>query len=105
MYSLLNERDRIKVINYLIQDLKTGNYQVKRNSLKILSILKNKRIYNTFLEMMNDKDWIVRYSIIKALSKFEDKNNELKQIFQRFLSDVDVDVRELAIKILEDFPK
>ncbi len=105
MYEFLDEYNRHKVINYLIQDLKTGNYQVKRNSIKILSVLKNKRIYDTFLKMINDKDWIVRYCIIKALSTFEDKNNELKLIFQGFLNDADVDVRELAIKILKEFPK
>ena len=105
MYNLLDDFDKEKVINYLIQDLGRGNYQVKRNAIKILSVLKNKKIYDAFLEMINDKDWIVRYSIIKALSKFEDKNNELKILFQRFSRDVDVDVRELALKILNDFPK
>ncbi|NVM35643.1 MAG: HEAT repeat domain-containing protein [Candidatus Lokiarchaeota archaeon] len=105
MFNLLDDFSKEKVINYLIQDLGSGKYQVKRNAIKILSVLKNKKIYNAFLEMLNDKDWIVRYSIIKALSKFEDKNDELKMIFQRFSSDVDVDVRELALKILNDFPK
>ncbi len=105
MYNLLDDFNKAKVINYLIQDLKNRNYQVRRNAIKILSVLKNKKIYDAFLEMINDKDWIVRYSIIKALSKFEDKNNELKSLFQRFSRDVDVDVRELALKILNDFPK
>ncbi|MFX1363895.1 MAG: hypothetical protein ACFFCE_14055 [Promethearchaeota archaeon] len=105
MYRFLDENNRHKVINSLIQDLKTGNTHIKKKSIKILTVLKNKKIYDTFLEMRNDKDWIVRYFIIKALSKFEDKNNELKQIFQNSLNDVDVDVRELAMKILENFPK
>ncbi|MFW9988069.1 MAG: HEAT repeat domain-containing protein [Candidatus Odinarchaeota archaeon] len=105
MYILLDEYNKHKVINYLIEDLKTGNYQVKRNSIKILSVLKNKKVYDTFLKMINDKDWIIRYFIIKALSTFEDKNNELKYIFKGFLNDADVDVRELAIKILKEFPE
>jgi len=105
MYNLLDDFNKEKVIDYLIQDLKSVNYQVQRNAIKILSVLKNKKIYDAFLDMINDKDWIVRYSIIKALSKFEDKNNELKNLFQRFSSDVDVDVRELALKILNDFPE
>ncbi|MFX1502209.1 MAG: HEAT repeat domain-containing protein [Promethearchaeota archaeon] len=104
IYRLLDENSRRKVINSLIQDLKTGNSQIKKNSIKILTVLKNKKIYDTFLEMVNDKDWIIRYFIIKALSKFEDKNNELKQIFQNALNDIDVDVRELAMKILENLP-
>jgi len=105
MYNLLDDFNKEKVINYLIQDLKSVNYQVQRNAIKILSVLKNKKIYDAFLDMINDKDWIVRYGIIKALSKFEDKNNELKNLFQRFSSDVDVDVRELALKILNGFPE
>ena len=105
MYNLLDDFNKEKVINYLIHDLKSSIYQVRRNAIKILSVLKNKKIYDAFLDMINDKDWIVRYSIIKALSKFEDKNNELKNLFQRFSSDVDVDVRELALKILNGFPE
>ena len=103
MYYLLDDFKKEKVINYLIQDLKSTNYQIRRNAIKILTVLKNQRIYDAFLEMINDKDWIVRYSIIKALSKFEDKDDELKLLLKRFSRDVDVDVRELAIKILEDF--
>ncbi len=103
MYYLLDDFKKEKVINYLIQDLKSANYQIKRNAIKILSVLKNQRIYDTFLEMVNDNDWIVRYSIIKALSKFEDKDDELKLLLKHFSRDVDVDVRELALKILEDF--
>ena len=103
MYYLLDDFKKEKVINYLIQDLKSANYQIKRNAIKILSVLKNQRIYDTFLEMVNDNDWIVRYSIIKALSKFENKDDELKLLLKHFSRDVDVDVRELALKILEDF--
>ena len=103
MYYLLDDFKKEKVINYLILDLKSANYQIKRNAIKILSVLKNQRIYDTFLEMVNDNDWIVRYSIIKALSKFEDKDDELKLLLKHFSRDVDVDVRELALKILEDF--
>ncbi|TKJ19690.1 MAG: hypothetical protein CEE43_14650 [Promethearchaeota archaeon Loki_b32] len=103
MYYLLDDFKKEKVINYLIQDLKSANYQIKRNAIKILSVLKNQRIYDTFLEMVNDNDWIVRYSIIKALSKFEDKDDELKLLLKHFSRDVDVDVRELALKILKDF--
>ena len=105
MYNLLDDFRKEKVINYLIQDLKNPNYQIKKNAIKILSVLKSKKIYDAFLEAINDKDWIVRYSILKALSTFKDKNDELKRLFKRFSKDTDVDVRELAIKILEDFPK
>lgn len=103
MYYLLDDFKKEKVINYLIQDLKSANYQIRRNAIKILTVLKNQRIYDAFLEMVNDNDWIVRYSIIKALSKFEDKDDELKLLLKQFSRDVDVDVRELALKILEDF--
>lgn len=50
MYYLLDDFKKEKVINYLIQDLKSPNYQIKRIAIKILSVLKNQRIYDTFLD-------------------------------------------------------
>jgi len=102
MYNLLEEKNRIKIIKLLIQDLQSSNSEIKRNAIRILSILKNDRVYEAFLEMINDEDWLVRYSIIKALSKFEKKSEELKPILKKLSKDADVDVKELALRVLED---
>jgi len=102
MYNLLDENKKYKVINSLIQDLQSTNSEIKRNAIRILSAIKNDKVYDAFIQMLNDKDWLVRYSVIKALSRFEKKSEELKPILKDLTKDNDVDVRELALRILED---
>jgi len=102
MFNLLDEDKKLKIINSLIQDLQSKNNETKRNAIRILSVIKNNRVYGAFLGMLDDKDWLVRYSIIKALSKFEKKSEELKPILKKLTRDIDVDVRELALRILDD---
>ena len=102
MYNLLDENKKLKIIDSLIQDLQSNNSETKRNAIRILSVIKNNKVYGAFLEMLDDKDWLVRYSIIKALSKFEKKSDELKPILKKLTRDIDVDVRELALRILDD---
>jgi len=102
MYNLLDENKKYKVINSLIQDLQSNNNEIKRNAIRILSAIKNDKVYDAFIQMLNDKDWLVRYSVIKALSKFEKKSEELKPILKDLTRDNDVDVRELALRILDD---
>ncbi|MFX0105111.1 MAG: HEAT repeat domain-containing protein [Candidatus Hodarchaeota archaeon] len=102
MYKLLDDNNKKEVIDLLIQDLKSKNAEIKRNAIKILSQIKEDKIYDAFLEIIDDKDWIIRYSLIKALSKFEKRSDEFKFLLKKFAKDVDVDVRELALKILND---
>ncbi|MFX1599370.1 MAG: HEAT repeat domain-containing protein [Promethearchaeota archaeon] len=102
MYGLLDENKKLEVINSLIQDLQSDNSETKRNAIRILSVIKNDKVYDAFIQMLDDEDWLVRYSIIKALSKFEKKSEELKPILKNLSKDLDVDVRELAIRILDD---
>ncbi|MFX1554239.1 MAG: HEAT repeat domain-containing protein, partial [Promethearchaeota archaeon] len=102
MYNLLDEDKKIKIVDSLIQDLQSNNNETKRNAIRILSVIKNNKVYDAFLRMLDDKDWLVRYSIIKALSKYEKKTDELKPLFKKFTEDIDVDVRELALRILDD---
>jgi len=102
IYHLLDKNNKEIVINLLIQDLKSNNSEIKRNAIKILSHIRYKKVYDALLELINDKDWIVRYNIIKALSKFEKKNEEFTSFLKKLTKDVDVDVRELATKILSD---
>ncbi|MFX1418255.1 MAG: HEAT repeat domain-containing protein [Promethearchaeota archaeon] len=102
IYNLLDDKQKLKVVNSLIHDLKSNDSEIKRNAIRILSILKNNIVYNAFLKMLDDKDWLIRYSVIKALSKFDKKSEELKPILKKLSKDRDVDVRELALRILDD---
>ena len=69
MYNLLNEYNKDLIINNLISDLDNKNRETRRIAIKVLSELRNKGVYDSFLKMINDEDWIIRYDIIKALSK------------------------------------
>ncbi len=102
MYHLFDNNNKEIVINLLIQDLKSKNSEIKRNAIKILGHIRYKKVYDALFELINDKDWIVRYNVIKALSKFEKKNEEFTSFLKKLTKDVDVDVRELAIKVLND---
>ncbi len=102
MYRLLDDVNRQKVVDSLIRDLRSKNSETKSNAIKILSQIKNDKIYNAFLEIIDDEDWIVRYNLIKALHKFENKSNEFKVLLNKLTKDTDVDVRELAGKILNN---
>jgi chromosome segregation ATPase len=105
MYRLLDENNKNKVIDFLIQDLKSKNSETKRTAIKILSEIKDNKVYNAFIGIIDDKDWIVRYNLIKALNQYENKSNEFKVLLKKLSRDVDVDVRELAVKILNNFSK
>ncbi len=102
MYHLFDKNNKETVINLLIQDLKSKNSEIKRNAIKILGHFRYKKVYDALFELINDKDWIVRYNVIKALSKFEKKNEEFMSLLKKVTKDADVDVRELALKILND---
>jgi len=102
IYHLLDKDNKETVINLLIQDLKSNNNEIKRNAIKILSHIRYKKVYDALFELISDKDWIVRYNIIKALSKFEKKSEKFVSFLKNLSRDADVDVRELAIKVLND---
>ena len=100
IYNLLNERQKKFVRSILLEDLNSDYREVKREAIKILSQIKDIEIYEAFTEMIHDKDWIVRLYVIKALSKFENKHEELIDLMKELSKDADVDVRELAVKVL-----
>lgn len=102
MYRLLDENNRNKVIEFLIQDLKSKNSETKSTAIKVLSQIKNDKVYNAFLEIIDDQDWLVRYNLIKAINQYENKSDQFKNLLKKLSKDVDVDVRELAIKILNN---
>ena len=100
IYNLLNERQKKFVRSILLEDLNSDYREVKRDAIKILTQIKDVEIYEAFTEMIHDKDWIVRLYIIKALSKFENKHEDLIDLMKELSKDADVDVRELAVKVL-----
>ena len=102
MFLLLDKNQKLKIIGSLIQDMRNSDQEIKRNAINILTTIKDNNVFNALIEMLEDKDWLVRYSIIKALSKYETKKEELKPVLARLTKDIDVDVRELAVRILEE---
>ena len=105
MYKLLDDNNKKAVINTLINDLNSKNNEVKRTAIRILSEIKDKKVYETFLELIHDDDWLIRYNLIKALSKFDFETEEFKELLKKLSKDADVDVRELAVKRLSEISK
>ena len=105
MYKLLDDNNKKSVINTLIKDLNSKNNEIKRSAIKILSEIKDKKVYDAFLKLIHDEDWLIRYNLIKALSKFDFESEEFKELLKKHLKDSDVDVRELAVKMLNEISK
>jgi HEAT repeat protein len=102
MYYLLNDSSKELVIDTLIRYLNDPKMETKRIAIRILSEIKDKKVYEAFLDLMNDKDWLIRYNLIKALSKFDFEEGEFIEFLKEHSRDPDVDVRELALKILKE---
>jgi len=105
MYKLLDDNNKKAVINTLIKDLNSKNNEIKRSAIKILSEIKDKKVYDAFLELIHDDDWLIRYNLIKALNKFDFESEEFKELLKRLSKDADVDVRELAVKTFNEISK
>ncbi len=102
MYDLLIEIDKKKVIDALIKELDNKNVDVKRAVLKILGEIRDDKVYDAFLKLLHDDDWVIRYNVIKTLIKFGFENQVFIDLLKKLTTDIDVDVRELATKVLED---
>ena len=102
MYTLLDDTKKKSVINSLIKELNSNNYEIKRAALKILSVIKDKRVYDAFLNLVHDEDWLIRYNTIKALNQFDLAGDGFKELLETLSTDKDVDVRELVAKILQE---
>jgi len=100
MYNLLDETDKKEVINSLIKDLDNRNCDVKRAVLKILGEIRDEKVYEAFLDLLHDEDWVIRYNVIKALTSFGFNNRFFKDLLKKLTKDMDIDVRELAMKVL-----
>ncbi|MBY8985501.1 MAG: HEAT repeat domain-containing protein [Candidatus Lokiarchaeota archaeon] len=101
MYNLLDDIDKKTIINSLIKDLNSKNNDVKRAILKILRELRDEKVYKVFLDLLHDEDWVIRYNVIKALTNFGFDNKAFRDLLKKLTKDSDIDVRELAMKVLE----
>ena len=99
MLALLDDKSKQLATDYLFQDLKSRNRDIKRFAINILSEIKGEKVFDAFKEMLRDEDWIVKLYLIKALSKFTDRN--IKDSLNILLTDADSDVREAAKKVLD----
>ncbi|MHA1987767.1 MAG: HEAT repeat domain-containing protein [Promethearchaeota archaeon] len=102
MYLLLNDTDRREILDTLINNLNNSNNDVKRAVLKILCEMKDEKVYEVFFNLLHDEDWVVRYKGIKALTNFGFDNKDFKVLLKKLTKDIDVDVRELAMKVLAE---
>ncbi len=91
----LNQYDIQKTIDNLAIDIESNkNYDTKKNSLYILATIKDEKINKLFSKFVRNKDWLIRFNLIKAIEK--SRNLEHKEILLWLLKDKDVDVREAA---------
>jgi hypothetical protein len=102
MYNLLDDKNKRFIIDTLIKDLNNGNNDVKRVILKILCEMREEKVYEVFFGLLHDEDWVVRYHVIKALNNFGFDNKNFKDLLKKLTRDIDIDVRELAMKVLGD---
>jgi len=102
MYLLLNDTDKKEIIDTLIKDLNNSNNDVKRAVLKILCEMRDEKVYEVFFNLLHDEDWVIRYKGIKALTNFGFDNKDFKTLLKKLTKDMDVDVRELAMKVLAE---
>ncbi|MFX1273478.1 MAG: HEAT repeat domain-containing protein [Promethearchaeota archaeon] len=95
----LDQKNMQYVIDNLIRDIK-GNtsYDVKKSSLSLLATINDVKVKNLFSKLIMDKDWLIRYHLIKAIGKT--RNIEYKDLLIKLSKDRDVDVREAAIDAL-----
>ncbi|MHA2281451.1 MAG: HEAT repeat domain-containing protein [Promethearchaeota archaeon] len=102
MYNLLGNVDKKAIIDILIKDLSHRNNDIKRAVLKILCEMRDEKVYDAFLGLLHDEDWVIRYKVIKALTNFGFDDEVFKDSLKKLTKDIDIDVRELAMKVLED---
>jgi len=100
--ALLNQTansNKEEIIQLLLTDLYSENREIKKFAITILSGFKDDKIYNELIKFAHDKDWIIRYTIVKAIGKFDNENK--KEILNELVEDPDIDVREAAEKELK----
>ncbi len=95
MFTVMSENNKQRVIDFLIQNLNHKSPEIRRFSIKILSKVKTNKVFNALIDRISDRDWLVRYYLVKALETFKEFDG-IKKVLKEYLNDVDVDVREAA---------
>ena len=99
MFQLLDNDNKNRIIDHLIEDLSHLERERKTNAIKLLSLIKSEKTFQALKNLIQDPDWIVKLYLIKAIFKFD--NPEVIILLSKFRSDQDPDVRETADRILE----
>ncbi|MFO7795605.1 MAG: HEAT repeat domain-containing protein [Promethearchaeati archaeon] len=100
--NLMNEENKQKIINSLISDLSHSNLEIRTLAVIILGIVRSDAAFNALIKLKNDDNWIVRYYLVKTLSRYGQREG-LREIMVEFLKDKDIDVRELAFSYFNKF--
>jgi chromosome segregation ATPase len=101
MFTIMNEYNKERFVDILIQDLYHDNPEIKRFAIKVLSKIKTSKVFNALIDLLDDKDWLVRFYLVKALGNFKDFEG-MNNVMKAFINDPDVDVRKAAHKFLEN---
>ena len=99
MLENLDTENKEKVISSLIQDLKNHeNFEIKRNAMSILCHINSEKVNNAFANLIYDDNWLVRFYLVKIVSNT--RNPELKKLLKELANDIDIDVREVANRMI-----
>lgn len=101
MFQIMNEYNKERFVDTLIQDLYHKNPEIRRFAIKVLSRVKSTKVFNALIDLLYDDDWLVRFYLVKALGTFKDFEG-VNEVMKAFLNDTDVDVRKAARKVLEN---
>jgi len=99
MFHLLDNDNKNRIIDQLIDDSSHPEREIKTSAIKLLSLINSEKTFQALKNLIQDPDWIVKLYLIKAFFKFD--NPEVISLLSKFRSDQDPDVRETADRILE----
>ena len=98
MLQLLDNDNKNRIIDHLIEDLSHPEREIKTSAIKLLSLINSEKTFQALKNLIQDPDWIIKLYLIKAFSKFD--NPEVMSLLSKFRSDEDPDVRETAERTL-----
>ncbi|MHA1190745.1 MAG: HEAT repeat domain-containing protein [Promethearchaeota archaeon] len=98
MLQLLDNDNKNRIIDHLIEDLNHPEREIKTSAIKLLSLINSEKTFQALKNLIQDPDWIVKLYLIKAFYKFD--NPEVMSLLSKFRSDEDPDVRENAERTL-----
>ena len=99
LISKLDSVQKEDIIDILIHHLDTGNVDVKRFVMSILSQIKKERVLDSLTDLVNDPNWLIRISLAKVFINYS--YEEVEGPLNLLLKDKDPDVRETANKIFK----